>query len=73
MTEYKWILKTHLPLFINNYEIFFTFTTVPGLRRSTGKKNFLVSPLMSVPNFFFFFSMNCSNSLLLSSDFAHIR
>ena len=41
----KWIPKTHLPLFISDYEEFFTFTTVLDFWCSTGKKNFLLSPL----------------------------
>ena len=42
----KWIPKTHLPLFISNYENFFYFHfTVLGFWHSTGKKYFLLSPL----------------------------
>ena len=46
----EWIPKTHLPLFISNYENFCYFHyTVLGFWRSTGKKYFLLSPLPAMP------------------------
>ena len=66
----KWIPKTHLPLFISNYEIFFYFHyTVLGFWRNTGKKYFLLSPLGNTLTILYVLAINkVANSIAYPPD-----